>query len=327
MPTDFNAFTDQNLNDSHVLLAAISTAGYNIPGYSIAKQDSNGMLSSGIGAYSTNGTLDWNHVSNTRSGQGPTLLLGTAANGPGGATYFHVFNFEYATKNGTGNLTQWAIPYDLTISSECYFRSRYEGTWGSWRQFLTDNGSAFIASSDNSKALGAPSRRFSTVYAATGSINTSDERVKEDIGAIPDDWLDAWGDVEWSRFKFVDGNRWHVGLIAQRVHAAYGARNLDAFEIGLCCYDEWKAEFAQTFESRVVREAVTTPEGRILEPEKVEDFPKEKVETSSAGDRWGLRYDECFAMEAAWQRRELKRAAEARTALEARIAALEGISS
>lgn len=37
---------------------------------------------------------------------------------------------------------------------------------------------------------------------------------------------------------------------------------------------------------------------------------------TDGGERWGLRYDECFALEAAWQRRELAR-------LDARLAALE----
>ena len=36
----------------------------------------------------------------------------------------------------------------------------------------------------------------------------------------------------------------------------------------------------------------------------------------AAGDRWGLRYEECLALEAAWQRRRIAR-------LEARIVALE----
>lgn len=157
---------------------------------------------------------------------------------------------------------------------------------------------------DNVQALGAASYRWSVVYAGTGAINTSDQREKTEIAAIPDDWLDAWGDVAWSRFKFAavvadkgESARWHVGLVAQAVRDAFAARGLDAAAIGLLCYDQWPAEPAvdeQRDEAGVIIVAA-----RAARP---------------AGDRWGLRYDECFAIEAAYQRRRLDR-------IEAKLAA------
>ncbi len=143
--------------------------------------------------------------------------------------------------------------------------------------------------SDNAMSLGEASYRFSEVFAGTGSINTSDERVKHEIGVIPDAWLDAWGDVEWCRYKFVDGNRWHIGLIAQRVRDAFAARGLDATEIGLLCYDAWD----DYSEPEIGEDGEPTGEDVLMRP---------------AGDRWGLRYEECLAMEAAWVRRELAQA-------------------
>jgi hypothetical protein len=92
-----------------------------------------------FGAASTGGTLDWNHVSNTKPGSSPTLLLGSAANGPGASNYYHPFNFEYASKNGTGNVTQMAIPYS-SPDHEIYFRARYAGTWTPWRKLISSNG-------------------------------------------------------------------------------------------------------------------------------------------------------------------------------------------
>jgi len=140
------------------------------------------------------------------------------------------------------------------------------------------------AGSDNVYTLGSGSFRWSTVYAGTGTINTSDERAKQDIEGIPDEWLDAWGDVEWSRFKFRDAveikgkdARWHVGLIAQRVYDVFADHGIDAFELGLVCFDEWSAE---------------TEDG---------------ISTLEAGNRWGIRYDQAFVMEAAWTRRALSR--------------------
>lgn len=90
-----------------------------------------------FGALSTGGTLDWNDATNTQPGGGPTLLLGTATNGPGPATYYHVLNFEYgSTRDGTGQLTQFAIPYALESSAgamKMYVRGRYIDTWSPWK--------------------------------------------------------------------------------------------------------------------------------------------------------------------------------------------------
>jgi hypothetical protein len=87
-----------------------------------------------LGADSTAGTPDWNHVSNTAAGHGPKLLLGSEANGPGGDTYFHVLNFEYSAKNGTGQVTQLAISY-AAPANEIFMRGRYENVWTSWTRF------------------------------------------------------------------------------------------------------------------------------------------------------------------------------------------------
>src|SRR5690606_28453752 len=128
---------------------------------------------------------------------------------------------------------------------------------------------------DNTRSLGAASFRWSTVYAATGTINTSDEREKEQIGNVPDEWLDAWGDVRWVRYKWKeavqrkgDGARWHIGLIAQEVERAFAARGLDAFEIGLLCRDpvietvvEKRLEERPVYETVEIEEVVEEPEG------------------------------------------------------------------
>jgi hypothetical protein len=88
------------------------------------------QIHGGFGAKGTGGTLDWNHATNARSGMGYSLLLGTATNGMGGNVYYHVVNYEYGSKNGTGNLTQIAIPYYGT--STIYSRNKYQGVWSSW---------------------------------------------------------------------------------------------------------------------------------------------------------------------------------------------------
>ncbi len=145
--------------------------------------------------------------------------------------------------------------------------------------------------SDNQIALGKSNARFSVIYSGSGAINTSDRKHKKNIGAISDEWLDAWADVKWSRYKFrKGGKRWHLGLIAQHVHQIFQKHNIDAFEIGLCCYDEWDDEYQDGVDQA----------GNDVAPLLIR----------KAGRKWGLRYDECFAMEAAYQRRELHRITE-----------------
>lgn len=146
---------------------------------------------------------------------------------------------------------------------------------------------------DNAQNLGAPAARFGVVHAGTGTINTSDERLKQDIGDIPDEWLDAWESVKWQRFRFKDavenkgnGARWHVGLIAQRVKEAFESRGINPFAIGLLCYDEWDDELIDAQD---------------------EEGNKWVVKTREKGDRYGIRYDEALAMEAALMRREMER--------------------
>ena len=111
-----------------------------------AKLDVSGQIIGGFGAQTTGGTLNWNDVSNTRSGSGYTLLSGSATNGPGPGTYFHPFNFEYNSKNGSGNITQFAIPYGATshMNSGLYMRGRYSGSWSNWMRIIAENNSGNV---------------------------------------------------------------------------------------------------------------------------------------------------------------------------------------
>ncbi|WIA55156.1 tail fiber domain-containing protein [Sphingobium sp. WTD-1] len=146
---------------------------------------------------------------------------------------------------------------------------------------------------DNGVALGAAGYRWSVIYAASGTINTSDAQAKCDVGAVPEALLDAWGDVQWRQFRFVDAvvakgedARWHVGLVAQAVRDAIDARLGEgaAVRLGLLCHDAWPAEAEER-----------DGEDVLIRPAR------------EAGERWGLRYEECLALEAAWQRRRIDR--------------------
>lgn len=130
---------------------------------------------------------------------------------------------------------------------------------------------------DNSYALGGASRRWTQLFAATTTISTSDEREKDFILPIDEAILNAWGDVQYIKFKFKDsvqekgdGARWHFGLIAQRVKEAFENHGLNAFDYGILCHDQWS------------------------EQDGIE-----------AGDRYGIRYEEALALECAYLRHKL----------------------
>ncbi len=218
--------------------------------------------------------------------------------------------------------------------------------------WVCGNNGAFYPTQDNTWPAGLPASKISVVYAGTGAINTSDENskvIEENGGIIPDEWLDAWGAVQWCRYKFKDAvegkggdARWHVGLIAQRVRDAFAALDLDGTAIGLLCYDEWDEEREPIMEERQIdtetvviariATGVLDPNtGEMLYREVTEDRPVmgmvdtgETRITLPAGNRWSLRYDECQAMEAAWQRRELARGLQV---AEDRIAAVEAAAA
>jgi hypothetical protein len=116
-------------------------------------------------------------------------------------------------------------------------------------------------------------------------INTSDRNLKTQISEIPDSWLDAWQEVDYVRYKFkdavdlkgVDNARWHIGHIAQNIHDVFDKYGLNAFDIGMVCYDRW--------DESVDQNGNVTPSGEI----------------------WSIRPDECQFMELALMRRSINR--------------------
>jgi hypothetical protein len=143
----------------------------------------------------------------------------------------------------------------------------------------------FAPINSGTRALGQASRAWSTVFASTTTIQTSDFNLKTEISEIPDAWLDAWEEVNYVRYKFKDAvalkglseARWHVGHIAQDIHEKFQNRGLNAFEIGMLCYDEWQE--------------YTDANGNIV----------------PSGQIWSIRADECQFMEMALTRRTINR--------------------
>lgn len=162
------------------------------------------------------------------------------------------------------------------------------------------NTPAFYPSSNGEMSLGIGALRFSQVYAANGTISTSDERLKQDIKPITDEVIEAWRAVDFCAYRWRsavaekgDNARYHLGLIAQQIKTAFDQRGLNARDYGLLCYDEWQEE-----------PELRDDDGNLIQPR----IP--------AGNRWSIRAEECLFIEAESQRRRL-------AALEQRLAQLE----
>jgi hypothetical protein len=105
-----------------------------------------------------------------------------------------------------------------------------------------------IGGVDGTQALGNSNRRWSVVYATTGTINTSDANQKQDVANLDDAEkrvaISIKSLIKKYRFKDAvakkgDGARIHVGLIAQEVQTAFVAEGLDPARYALFCSDTW----------------------------------------------------------------------------------------
>jgi hypothetical protein len=128
---------------------------------------------------------------------------------------------------------------------------------------------------DNILTLGAAAKRWSVVYAATGAINTSDERDKQQWSAITEaeKRVAVRAKALLKCFKFTDavlakgtGARIHFGIGAQSLKAAFESEGLVAEKYAVICHDVWPDEYDES--------------GKVLTP---------------AGERYGVRYDELLA--------------------------------
>jgi hypothetical protein len=112
---------------------------------------------------------------------------------------------------------------------------------------FVNGGSAFAPNTDGVMTCGSSGFRWSTVYATTGTINTSDANQKTEIADLTAAELAVARRIKglFKTFKFKDavaakgaGARKHIGVIAQDVQAAFAAEGLNANDYGVFCSDE-----------------------------------------------------------------------------------------
>lgn len=104
---------------------------------------------------------------------------------------------------------------------------------------------------DNTYNLGTSGQRWSTVYAATATINTSDANEKQQIRELSEAERRVAQRVKslvrafkWNSAVALKGDaaRTHIGVMAQDVRDAFAVEGLDAHDYGLFCSDEIQNE-------------------------------------------------------------------------------------
>jgi hypothetical protein len=176
---------------------------------------------------------------------------------------------------------------------------------GAGRNILPGNGNGGII--DNAIDLGLSSYRFDDIYATNGTIQTSDEREKQDIRDITEAearvaqackgllkayrWKDAVAEKG-------DNARIHFGIIAQDLQAAFAAEGLDAGDYAMFIHTTW-------WEGEKVIPAVAEElddDGNVIteaQPERtvtdIYNTEEEAPEGAVQRDRMGVRYPELLA--------------------------------
>ena len=152
---------------------------------------------------------------------------------------------------------------------------------------------AFRSRRDNLQSNGTALYRWNVMYASTGTINTSDERLKQQFRSQTDREKLAALEIKNSICLYKlndavdlkgDGARWHVGVKAQQVISILQSHNLNPFEYGFICFDEWEAqeEIIESWDDDFDEDGYLV---RQAGSEVVQKYRE-------AGSRYAVRYDE-----------------------------------
>ena len=201
-------------------------------------------------------------------------------------------------------LSQFAICYYGSNRGRAFLRSALPGDWSAWREIVAgaagvlDVAATYVGpTTDNAISAGRAAARYSTVYAGTGSISTSDARLKTPVAAMSAaeiawakalaaeigtyQWLDAIAD------KGADRARLHVGLTVQRAIELGQAQGLDPMRYAFICHDSWPAEPGTP--AVPAQDEVRDADGRLVSPA----LPAQAAKPGApAGDLYSFRPDQ-----------------------------------
>ena len=217
-----------------------------------------------------------------------TVGTGTHSHAITGAAFLAGIQTFTGAKTFTGGIE--STSFNFTSTSSIYLTGSTIAFDVSSTRLMQVVAASFAPGGDNNKTLGTAALRWSTVYAAVGTINTSDANTKQDIAELDEAERRVAVAIKGliKKFRFKDAvaekgaaARIHVGVIAQEVQTAFAAEGLDASRYGLFCSDTWWEK-----EVQVERNGITSTE--VLTSETSIDGYTERT-------RLGMRYEELLA--------------------------------
>lgn len=198
-------------------------------------------------------------------------------------------DFAATTITCKNSVRLYANTTDTAIGTEL---ARFAPTLSNIYSPLSVTGNIMPATA-NTGYIGSSASSWAGGFTQTAFTVTSDENYKTVPVDMTDEILDAWSEVDFVQYQYldrveekgVDGARWHFGVIAQRTKEAFERHGLDAHRFGFLCYDEWDDK-----------------------PEVIDEMTGDvRIPAIPAGSRYGIRYEEALVMEAALQRRNYQR--------------------
>ena len=147
-------------------------------------------------------------------------------------------NFGRLTNNGYSSSLNYICFRDISQDRQC---DLYSGLFTVPSQLWTtgriySNG-AVAPDNDEGHPCGLSDSKWSTVYAKNGSINTSDRNKKHDIRDISALYEKLFFMLKPVSYMFNNGDRVHLGIIAQDLKAAMAELGLTDMEVAAYCRD------------------------------------------------------------------------------------------
>lgn len=187
---------------------------------------------------------------------------------------------------------------------------------------------------NGSQDLGQAARRWKEIFAANGTINTSDAREKTAVRAMSEEERAAASDLarEIGVFQFLaaiaqkgeSNARWHIGMTVQRAIEIMESHALDPMKYGFICYDEWDEWIEEIPAITETHPAIFDEEGAEIEPERVEIICEAETIVHPAGTSFGFRADQLLLFMMRGMAAEADAAKARMDDLESRLSALEG---
>ncbi|HAV5308003.1 TPA: hypothetical protein JI040_00490 [Acinetobacter baumannii] len=204
-------------------------------------------------------------VAGTSGSTAPSHTSGTATDGAVTWTYIGV-KAEFV------EVSPYTMPLVTTIGGSGVPRVTYTSNENMFTGSVTYT-KILVPIDSGAYSLGNSSRYWSQLYASTATINTSDERYKQQFRNQTEQERAAALEIKSNicLYKFNDAvelkgddARWHVGVKAQQVVEILTKHGLNWQEYAFICYDEWDDE-------------LDSETGELI---------------LAAGSRYGVRYEE-----------------------------------